>query len=223
MIGLIIFDMDGLMIDSERLTMQAYIDMGREWGLPVTQEQFLNIIGKNSRDIKNQYRRDFGEDIDADRLYREIGALRDRRVREDGIPVKKGLHDLLTMLKEEASAIPLTVASGSDEEVINRHLETAGLSHYFTDVLSSRDVPRGKPAPDVFLSLCERFRVSPEETLVFEDSPNGIRAGLAGNMQVIAVPDIQPVPDDIAGKCYAVVPDLAAAIPYVRRLLSSDK
>ena len=223
MIGLIIFDMDGLMIDSERLTMQAYIDMGREWGLPVTQEQFLNIIGKNSRDIKNQYRRDFGEDIDADRLYREIGVLRDRRVREDGIPVKKGLRDLLTMLKVEASAIPLTVASGSDEEVINRHLETAGLNHYFTDVLSSRDVPRGKPAPDVFLSLCERFRVSPEETLVFEDSPNGIRAGLAGNMQVIAVPDIQPVLDDIAGQCYAVVPDLAAAIPYVRRLLSSDK
>lgn len=223
MLGLIVFDMDGLMIDSERLTMQAYFDMGKEWGLPVSEEQFLSIIGKNSRDVKDQYRRDFGENLDADRFYREIGALRDRRVRDDGIPVKKGLRDLLAMLEDEAPDIPRTVASGSDEEVINRHLGAAGLRRYFTDVLSSRDVPRGKPAPDVFLTLCERFRVPPEETLVLEDSPNGIRAGLAGNMQVIAVPDIQPVPDDIAGNCYAVVPDLAAAIPYVRRLLGSDQ
>ena len=60
MLGLIVFDMDGLMIDSERLTMQAYFDMGKEWGLPVSEEQFLSIIGKNSRDVKDQYRRDFG-------------------------------------------------------------------------------------------------------------------------------------------------------------------
>lgn len=219
MIRLIIFDMDGLMIDSERPTMQAYLDVGKAWGLPVTQEQFFRLLGKNIQDIKKQYREDFGENIDADRLYKEVGRLRDERCREEGIPAKKGLKDLLAMLETEAPDIPLTVASGSNEEVIRHHLNSIGVAHYFKDVLSSKDVRRGKPSPDVFLALCRRFGVAPEETLVLEDSPNGIRAALAGGMKTIAVPDIQPVPGELAGECYALVGDLEEAIPYIARLL----
>ena len=219
MLRLIIFDMDGLMIDSERLTMQAYLDVGKAWGLPVTREQFLSIMGKNSTDIKAQYRKNFGENIDADRLFKEVGLLRDQRCRKEGIPVKKGLEELLHMLKEKAPDLPLAVASGSDEEVIRHHLNSIGVAHYFNDMLSSKDVRRGKPSPDVFLVLCDRFGVSPEETLVLEDSPNGIRAALAGRMKTIAVPDIQPVPEDLERECYALVRDLEEAIPYIVRLL----
>ena len=219
MIQLIIFDMDGLMIDSERITMQAYLDVGRAWGLPVTEEQFIEILGKNSTDIKNQYRRDFGEGIEADRLFREVGALRDERIRTRGVPVKKGLRNLLAVLTKKASDIPLAVASGSDRELIGRHLESIGLAGHFRELLSSRDVSRGKPAPDVFLALCETFKASPEETLVFEDSPNGIRAGLAGGFKVIAVPDLQPVPDELRQECLAVVEDLDEAIAVLQELL----
>jgi len=209
LLKLVIFDMDGLMFDTERATMKAYLDVALSWGLPATEDQFLHIIGKNSRDIKEQYRRDFGEKIDADRLYKEIGDLRIRRM-DDAVPVKKGLTDILEFFKKKK--ITMAVASGSDEETIRHFLEMTKVAAYFEGVLSSKNVKRGKPEPDVFLELCRRFDAGAEETLVLEDSPNGIRAAIAGKIPVIAVPDILPIPDDLKEKCLAVVPDLLSAV-----------
>ena len=82
-------------------------------------------------------------------------------------------------------------------------------------VLSSKDVKRGKPYPDVFLEICQKFDVKPEETLVLEDSSNGLQAALAGNLPVINVPDLLPIPEEQQEKCVAVVSDLVQVIPLL--------
>ena len=82
-------------------------------------------------------------------------------------------------------------------------------------VLSSKDVKRGKPYPDVFLEICKKFDVKPEETLVLEDSSNGVQAALAGNFPVINIPDLLPIPEEQQEKCVAVVSDLVQVIPLL--------
>ena len=86
---------------------------------------------------------------------------------------------------------------------------------YFDMVLSSKDVKRGKPFPDVFLEICKAFDVKPEETLVLEDSANGVQAALAGNLPVINIPDLFPIPKEQQEKCVAVVENLKGVIPYI--------
>ena len=96
------------------------------------------------------------------------------------LPEKNGLRELLNAVKEKK--LHTAVASGSDTSVIKEYLEKTGLTEYFDMVLSSKDVKRGKPYPDVFLEICQKFDVKPEETLVLEDSSNGVQAALAGNL-----------------------------------------
>ena len=98
---------------------------------------------------------------------------------------------------------------------IKEYLEKTGLTEYFDMVLSSKDVKRGKPYPDIFLEICQKFDVKPEETLVLEDSSNGVQAALAGNLPVINVPDLLPIPEEQQEKCVAVVSDLVQVIPLL--------
>ena len=107
------------------------------------------------------------------------------------------------------------VASGSATDVIKEYLDRTGLNEYFDMVLSSKDVKRGKPFPDVFLEICKAFDVKPEETLVLEDSANGVQAALAGNLPVINIPDLFPIPKEQQEKCVAVVENLKEVIPYI--------
>ena len=220
MIRLIIFDMDGLMFDTEAATMRAYLELGKSFGLPVTKEQFIKTLGKNYNDILRQYQMDFGEDCDPDGLYKAVGEVRNQSFTKYGPPVKDGLRALLAVLEEEG--IPLAVASGSDDDVIRNNLELTGVAKYFSYVLSSRNVEKGKPAPDVFLAICDHFGVLPEETLVFEDSPNGIKAAIAGGIPVIAVPDLIPVPEDLSFRCLAVIPSLTEAVGLVQNLINDN-
>lgn len=123
------------------------------------------------------------------------------------------MRELLNAVKEKK--LHTAVASGSDTSVIKEYLEKTGLTEYFDMVLSSKDVKRGKPYPDVFLEICQKFDVKPEETLVLEDSSNGVQAALAGNLPVINVPDLLPIPEEQQEKCVAVVSDLVQVIPLL--------
>ena len=123
------------------------------------------------------------------------------------------MREILNAVKEKN--LHTAVASGSDTSVIKEYLEKTGLTEYFDMVLSSKDVKRGKPYPDIFLEICQKFDVKPEETLVLEDSSNGVQAALAGNLPVINVPDLLPIPEEQQEKCVAVVSDLVQVIPLL--------
>ena len=206
MLKLAVFDMDGLMFDTEGVTARAYVEMGQIRNVPTTRDQFLGYLGMNADDIKKVYYELFGKDFDADGFYRAVGDHRSNILAREGVPVKKGLAELTDAL--DALGIPMVVASGSEEDVIRRNLEMTGFAGRFKETVCTRSVGRGKPFPDVYLYICEKWNVKPEETLVLEDSENGIRAGLAAGTKVIAVPDLVPVDEKLAAACYALVPDL---------------
>lgn len=216
MLKLVIFDMDGLMFDTERVLCRAFMEVGEAWGLPVREAHYLACLGMNSWDERKKYEEFFGADVDVAGLQTAMIARGKQIFREEGIPVKRGLRELLDVLKDRG--IHTAVASGSDREVIESHLARTGLSDLYDRILSSKEVAHGKPEPDIFLALCEEFGVRPEEALVLEDSDNGVMAAVAGNIPVINVPDMISLPEGLQEACLAVVPDLGAVIPYIESL-----
>ena len=208
---LIIFDMDGLMFNTESVAARAYMEMGTARGLPVTMERYRRVIGLDARAIQARYREDFGDAVDPAGFYREVGSRIAEITRTEGLPVKKGLFELLDAVEQRG--IPKVVASSSDLPIIHSNLRHAGIQDRFDMVISADAFERGKPSPDIFLACCERMGTRPEEALVLEDAPSGIRAALAAGIPVIAVPDILPVPEELSRSCLAVVTDLTEVIP----------
>ncbi len=215
MIKLVIFDMDGLMFDTERVNYRSFLEVTQEAGYQTTFEQYVKCLGCNARDVQDYYIEYFGDGIDAQKLYETIGDRAKKIIQEEGIPVKTGLLELLGQIKEKK--IPMAVASGSDPEVIKENIERAGIADNFDMLLSSKNVKRGKPYPDVFLEISRHFQVQPEDTLVLEDSANGVQAALAGNFTVVNVPDMVEIPEEQQEKCLAVVESLTDVIPYFSR------
>lgn len=214
MIKLVIFDMDGLMFDTERATYRAFLERAAAWGYEPTKEQYLQLLGLNAKAIQEKYYEFFDEDIDAPELYRQVGERKLEILQTEGMPVKEGLFALLDVLDEEG--IKKAVASGCEFEGIERNIAAAGLTGRFDLLMTTDWVKRGKPYPDVFLAICDKLGVDPSETLVFEDAQNGVRAALAGGMRVINIPDMLPLPDELAAQCVSVEKTLDRAIPYIR-------
>ncbi len=214
MLKLVIFDMDGLMFATEQVNYRAFTEIVKEEGYEPTFEQFTGFLGMNARDIQKKYYSYYGENVDAEGIYKKVGQRAKQIIREEGVPEKAGLRELLEVVREKE--LLTAVASGSDTEVIKEYLERTGLISYFDIVLSSKEVKRGKPYPDIFLEICQRLNVKAEETLVLEDSANGVQAALAGNLPVINVPDLLPISEEQQEKCVAVVEDLNKVIDYIK-------
>ena len=214
MLKLVIFDMDGLMFATEQVNYRAFTEIVKEEGYEPTFEQFTGFLGMNARDIQKKYYSYYGENVDAEGIYKKVGQRAKQIIRKEGVPEKAGLRQLLKVVKEKE--LLAAVASGSDTEVIKEYLERTGLTPYFDTVLSSKEVKRGKPYPDIFLEICKQLNIKTEETLVLEDSANGVQAALAGNFSVMNVPDLLPIPEEQQEKCVAVVEDLNKVIDYIK-------
>lgn len=213
MLKLIIFDMDGLMFATEQVNYRAFTEVVKQEGYHPTFEQYTGFLGMHAKDIQKKYYSYYGEDVDAEGIYKKVGQRARQIILEEGVPEKKGLRELLEVVREKG--LYTAVASGSDTEIIKEYLEKTGLTSYFDIILSSKEVKRGKPYPDIFLKICERLHVDVEETLVLEDSANGVQAALAGNIPVINIPDLLPIPEKQQEQCVAVVEDLSKVISYI--------
>ncbi len=210
---LIIFDMDGLMVDTEAVTCRAFKEVGKEWGLAADEEIYISLIGLDKRATCERYIQLYGQDIEGEKLYSSIGQRLEEIMDREGIPMKKGLLDLLDAIEEKG--IKKVVASGSSEERIIKNLRDCGIYERFDGIISSDDVKRGKPFPDVFLEVCKRQGVDPKNALVLEDSPAGIQAAVAGAIPVIGIPDLKPFSQETKDRCLAVGESLLDVIPYL--------
>lgn len=203
---LIIFDMDGLMFDTEAVTARAFLEVGAKRGYHVDFAMYKTLIGLDARSTCEKYREYFGEEADAEEIYKEVGDRLNEIIIKEGVPVKPGLLKLLDEL--DARGLKKVIASGSDRVRILSHLERTGLEDRFDGIISSEQVSRGKPNPDVFLVCCEQMKVAPEDALVLEDSQFGVEAAIRAHIPVIAVPDILPIPEELKKQCVAVVDSL---------------
>lgn len=213
----IIFDMDGLMFDTERIAQKAWQQAAHDFGYEFPSEAFTWIVGLTLADVRRYSRQIFGEDFPFDLVYQRRQEYLDHHITTRGIPLKPGLMELLAKVRHAGLASAL--ASSTARRIIDRNLKSAGLENgYFDVIVGGDEVQNGKPAPDIFLLARAKLQVPAESCLVLEDSNAGIQAAHAAGMPAIMVPDmLVPTPESIRN-AYRILPDLHA----VRHLLFPD-
>lgn len=211
----VIFDMDGLMFDTEPLWKACWAPALALFGLEELPGLADAARGMAAPQTVPVIERFYGPGVDAAGIRREFDRLAAERFAQ-GVPKKPGLDDLLAYLEEEG--LPRAVASSSPRALVEGNLARSGLAGAFSAVVAGGEVTRSKPEPDIFLEAARRLGCDPAATLVLEDSFAGVRAGAAGGFITVMVPDLLQPTDEVRALCSRVCPDLGA----VRALLQAD-
>ncbi|HIR92226.1 MAG TPA: HAD family phosphatase [Candidatus Egerieimonas intestinavium] len=215
MIRALLFDMDGLMFDTERMSEDSWQKIASQQGFLLTPERMEQFRGSNIVRCRQLFQEWFGASVAFDQLAAQCRAQVLSRVEAQGVPLKKGLMELLEYAKDHG--IPAAIATSTIRPQASRYWELAGILPYFSASVCGDEVTQGKPDPQIFLLAAQKLGVSPRECLVLEDSPNGLRAGRAGNMYVGMVPDIAPATRELREICDFVFADLSQVIPVLEK------
>lgn len=192
----VVFDMDGVLFDTERLFMDAWRIVATKRQIPPEriEKVILGSVGLNMNDTKALFLRECGEDVPFDELFEACRICAEEMLEKDGLPMKPGVREILDYLK--AAGYRIALASSTSTPRVMSHLERAGITGYFETVIGGDRVEHSKPQPDIYLIACRELDVEPENAVAIEDSPNGIRSAHAAGMHPIMVPDlIAPTPE----------------------------
>ena len=188
----VLFDMDGLVLDTEKLYSRFWMEACHFYGFPMTYEQSLKMRAANSKLGAENLRRFFGSGVDYNTVRNKRIELMDAFIAENGVEPKPGIFELMDFLEERN--IPAAITSSSPKDRIQSHLSSLGLYHRFTAICSGYDVPHGKPAPDIYLHGAASLGLAPDRCLALEDAPLGIESAFRAGCVPVIVPD-QDQPD----------------------------
>ena len=206
-INAVIFDMDGLMFDTERIAQKVWQQAAVEYGYIFPEVTYRGVIGRKLPDVRMYIYQQFGADFPFDQVYHRKQQLLDIYITNQGIPLKPGLIELLE--KIESLGIHKAVASSSGKQIILRNLTAAGIEvNRFQAIVGGDEIVNGKPSPDIFLEVADRLLVENSRCLVLEDSNAGILAAHTAGMLPVMVPDMLPAEPHIQKLAYRILPDL---------------
>ena len=210
----VIFDMDGTLLDTQRIFIGAWDYAGDMQGIKNVGAHIPNVCG-------------MGEPAWTAYLVDNIKGIDILKFKTDAhqyivdhleVKFKKGAKELLEFLKQ--NGIKMAIASGSDTQVVKHHMHVVGAEDYFLAIIGGETVENGKPAPDIFLKAAKEIDASPRDCFVIEDSENGIIAGKTACMQCIGVPDIVQFKSEVKDKCYAYVDSLLDVLEIFKEIIN---
>jgi len=205
----LIFDMDGVLFDTERLAADSWMEAGRSLGFDLTEDIVRGTVGLDHVLTRAYYDKLFEGRFPFERVQVRNRELFRSKITEGGVPMKPGVERILS----EARRLGLQVALGTSSRALYAHsmLWLSGIEHYFHALVTRDLVQAGKPSPEIYLKAASLLGREPAECLVFEDSPIGIEAALAAGMPVVMVPDLIAPSEAVAAKCAKVFPSLEEA------------
>ncbi len=193
MVKAVVFDMDGLMFDTETLATECWLAVGKEWGAPVDEAFLKTLVGLNMRSIKVICREHFDPDFALEDFLAQVNH-RYRSVLEMGMPEKPGLRELLSWLREQGLAIGMATSSSTD--TAERNLAICGLREYFDALVCGEMVKNGKPDPEIYSTAAMTLGFEAWDCAALDDSPAGIRSAHGAGLRAVMVPDkIAPTPE----------------------------
>ena len=212
----IIFDMDGLMIDSERVTFECYQERLKDMNLTMDEEFYKTLLGKPIKGIYQRFYDVYGNDFPIENVIQDVHQLMAERFETEGVPVKKGLVELLHYLKD--NNYKTIVATSSNRDRVDKILAQAKITEFFDDSICGDEVTKGKPNPEVFLKSCQKLGVNVDEAIVLEDSEAGIQASYDANIKVICIPDMKYPEKQYEEKTFKILKDLTEVTAYLKSL-----
>ncbi len=212
----VVFDMDGLLVDTEVIFREAIMSSSADAGHDMPLSVFLSMIGTNDEGSRRILRDHFGEGFEVEPFWAAT-LKRFYALAEGGIALKTGVVEILDAV--DRLGIPRAVATSSAHKNVVHSLGPHGIIDRFDTIVAKGDYARGKPAPDPFLKAAERLGVAPEDCLALEDSHNGVRAAAAAGMMTIMVPDMLDPTEEMRTLCIRIAHDLHE----VRELLEAQR
>lgn len=208
----VVFDMDGVIFDSEAKVVECWQVVADKYSIPDIEDACRHCLGIN-RDATRAYMLEaYGQDFPYDAYKREMSDLFHKRYGDGRLPVKAGVREILSWIKEHG--IKIALASSTRRAIVEAELKAAGLYDYFDKVICGDMVEKSKPAPDIFLKACNELGVRPCDAYAIEDSYNGVRSAQSAGLKCIMVPDLVPATDEMRELAERVLPDLMAVVEY---------
>ncbi len=208
----IVFDMDGVLFDTEKLCFDCWCRVAEEQKISGMEEVYPKCIGRNNTDVKEILFDYYGKKFAYDKFSADASVYFKQYIEENGMPMKPGVRELLEYLKQEGFAIGL--ASSTKYASVVSHLERAGILEYFSQIVGGDMVEHSKPQPDIYLIACEKLGVNPKETYAVEDSYNGIRAAYRAGMKPVMVPDMLAPDEEMRSLSLFICKDLVKLKKY---------
>ena len=210
---LAIFDMDGLLINSEEVFMEQKGPVMARYGFSQTREEYIRTLGTSGENLNRILLELYGPDYPADAITKETRANVNAFYDSCGVPVKKGIPELLSYLT--GHGVHCCVATSTAHMHAASYLENGSILQYFDFIIGGDEISRSKPDPEIFLKALEKSGTASEDALIFEDSENGIFASQRAGIPVICIPDMKYPCKEAADIAVTILADAGAAIPLL--------
>ncbi|MCL2593221.1 MAG: HAD family phosphatase [Defluviitaleaceae bacterium] len=214
---LVIFDMDGLMFDTEMVYYKAFIRGLKEFNLEFDNDVFLSSIGTSFIKTHEILTERYGRFVDIDTLLDKVNSYKDDIVLTEGLPIKTGVLELIEFLDE--NGIKKAIASSSFREIILENLKISGIKNDFDYIISGAELKASKPDPEIFTKTCADLEIHRDNAIVLEDSLNGLRAAYSAGIKCIVVPDMLPPDAEMREKAWRIEENLLIVRDLVKEIM----
>ncbi|MDO5124911.1 MAG: HAD family phosphatase [Ruminococcus sp.] len=196
----VVFDMDGIIFDTERMYLEAWKFIGKRDNIADVDQSARSCIGLSVVDSVALMKAKYGQDFSIEKYHNEIETMVKEQIKNNGMPIKSGAVEILEYLNNIGFTVGL--ASSTKYDKIISHLERAGIREYFSVIMGGDMISHSKPNPEIYIKACEKLGVAPCNTIAIEDSQNGIRSAFGADMMPLMVPDlIEPTDEILAMTC----------------------
>ena len=211
----VIFDMDGVIFDTERVYLEDWIKVFKQYGYDMKKEIYVSVMGTGRKNVKRVFIKEFGKELPIEEMYIIKDKLLVEAIENNKIPLKLGAIELLDFLRDNGCKIALATSAKRDR--MEKQLNGANIKEKFDTLVCGDDVERAKPNPDIFLKTANKLGVSPENCIVVEDSCAGIEAAHNAKMMGLHVEDLKEADETIKKYCYKNFKDLIEIKEFIRK------
>ena len=202
-----IFDLDGTLIDTEKLYRKYWPMALADYGYELSDERALMLRSLGRPFAPRQFKDWYGEDFDYNLVRQRRKEYVEGHIEKYGIDLRPGVKEILTYLRDKN--ITVAIATATDLERTTKYLEMTGISEFFTDIICATMVEHGKPAPDIYKYACEKLNKKSSECFAVEDAPNGVKSAFDAGLKVIFIPDQAPSDDSFKSMIFAEFENIA--------------
>lgn len=212
----LIFDMDGLLMDTEGVYKRSWSVAAAALGADLTDEIYRELIGITVLDAGQVLAQKFGPEFPLDAFHESARQGYEALVAGEGIPLKSGVVEILDWARSQG--LPCGVGTSTVTAEATERLQAHGLLERFSALVGGDQVTKGKPDPEIFLKVAQKLGVEPAQTIIFEDAHSGVRAAAAGGFQIVLIPDLLPATPQISQLCTQTLESLRTPIDWITRV-----
>lgn len=215
-INAVLFDMDGVIFDTERVYLEHWIQVFEKYGYEMKKEVYVSVMGTGRQNVMKTFKEIYGEDLPIIEMYKEKDALLIQAIEEGKVPMKPGAKEILKFLKE--NKIKAALATSAKRNRMDMQLKMGNIENEFDAIICGDDITNSKPDPEIFLKAAQKISVAPENCAVVEDSPSGIKAAHRAEMMALHVEDLKKADEEILKNCHKSFKDLFEIKEYLIQL-----